>query len=229
MATDAQLQANRANAKKSCGPKSDDGKARSPAQRPQARPARQDRRSRPAARRPRRAGSQDPGVDRRLPADQRHRARAGRPGRADLLDPRPGRAARDRPARSKQVRKAMLRSRAKRTEKVCDLGRKLFYMAGKRLLPTSGPAWSDDPSAFVARLEEIARRGAVAARPLGRDPLPDHLERELDVPRPVQIRPAAGQAAARRDRRSRAERGLPGLGDDRGRSGARGSGTRCKS
>ncbi|MDR3621366.1 MAG: hypothetical protein P4L85_18590, partial [Paludisphaera borealis] len=29
MATDAQLQANRANAKKSCGPKSDDGKARS--------------------------------------------------------------------------------------------------------------------------------------------------------------------------------------------------------
>ena len=48
----------------------------------------------------------------------------------------------------------MLRSRARRTEKVCALGRKLFYMAGKRLLPDSGPAWSDDPSAFVARLEE---------------------------------------------------------------------------
>ena len=55
---------------------------------------------------------------------------------------------------SKQVRKAMLGSRAKRTEKVCELARKLFYMAGKRLLPDSGPAWADNPSAFVARLEE---------------------------------------------------------------------------
>jgi len=55
---------------------------------------------------------------------------------------------------ARQVRKAVLRRRAGRTEKVCELGRKLFYMAGKRLLPDSGPAWSDDPAAFVARLEE---------------------------------------------------------------------------
>src|SRR5690606_15665441 len=55
---------------------------------------------------------------------------------------------------ARRVRTAMLRSRAKRIEKVCELGRKLFYNAGKRLLPGSGPAWTDDPSAFVARLEE---------------------------------------------------------------------------
>ena len=48
----------------------------------------------------------------------------------------------------------MLQNRAERLETVCEYGRKLFYMAGKRLLPDSGPEWSDDPSAFLAHLEE---------------------------------------------------------------------------
>jgi hypothetical protein len=55
---------------------------------------------------------------------------------------------------SRNVRRAMLRSKARRMEKVCEYGRKLFYMAGKRLLPGSGPEWDDDPAVFVAHLEE---------------------------------------------------------------------------
>ncbi|MDR3621752.1 MAG: hypothetical protein P4L85_20535 [Paludisphaera borealis] len=153
MATDAQLQANRANAKKSCGPKSDDGKARSKLNAlkhglhaktvdfvlPHEDPAELD------------AKIQE-WVDDYQPANAVERELVTRAARLSwTLD----RAERYETALlAKQVRKAMLRSRAKRMEKVCDLGRKLFYMAGKRLLPISGPAWTDDPSAFIARLEE---------------------------------------------------------------------------
>jgi hypothetical protein len=50
----------------------------------------------------------------------------------------------------------MLGERARRTEEVCEWGRKLFYNTGKRVLPNSGPAWTDDPSAFIAHLEETS-------------------------------------------------------------------------
>jgi hypothetical protein len=153
MATDAQIQANRANAKKSCGPKSDEGKAKSRLNAlqhglcaktvnpilPHEDPAELE------------AKIQE-WIDDYQPANAVERELVSRAARISWsLD----RAERHETALlARNVRKAMLRSRAKRTEKVCDLGRKLFYMAGKRLLPNSGPAWSDDPSAFVARLEE---------------------------------------------------------------------------
>jgi hypothetical protein len=153
MATEAQIQANRANAKKSCGPKTDAGKARSRLNGlkhglrtqnehpvlPQEDPAELEAKIREW-------------IDDYQPTNAVERELVGRAARLSwTLD----RAERYETALlAKQVRKAMLRSRAKRTEKVCEWGRKLFYMAGKRLLPDSGPAWSDDPSAFVARLEE---------------------------------------------------------------------------
>ncbi|APW59860.1 hypothetical protein [Paludisphaera borealis] len=153
MATDAQIQANRANAKRSSGPKTDDGKARSRLN---------------ALKHGLRATTvnfvlphEDPAeleskiqewIDDYQPTNAIERELVSRAARISWsLD----RAERYETALlAKQVRKAMLRSRAKRVAKVCDLGRKLFYMAGKRLLPISGPAWTDDPSAFVARLEE---------------------------------------------------------------------------
>ncbi|APW60238.1 hypothetical protein [Paludisphaera borealis] len=153
MATDAQILANRANAKKSCGPKSDDGKARSRLNAlkhglcaktvnpvlPHEDPAELE------------AKIQD-WIDDYQPTNAIERELVSRAARISwALD----RAERHETALlARRVRKAMLKSKARRTEKVCDLGRKLFYMAGKRLLPISGPAWSDDPSAFVARLEE---------------------------------------------------------------------------
>ncbi|APW62416.1 hypothetical protein [Paludisphaera borealis] len=153
MATDAQIQANRSNAKKSCGPKSDEGKARARLN---------------ALKHGMRAKTVNPILPHEDPAELEAKIQEWvddyQPTNAierELVS----RAARiswslDRAERyetallARRVRKAMLKSKARRTEKVCDLGRKLFYMAGKRLLPTSGPAWSDDPSAFVARLEE---------------------------------------------------------------------------
>ncbi|MDR3619843.1 MAG: hypothetical protein P4L85_10880, partial [Paludisphaera borealis] len=153
MATDAQLQANRANAKKSCGPRSDEGKARSRLNAlkhglcaktvnlvlPHEDPAELE------------AKIQD-WIDDYQPTNAIERELVSRAARISwTLD----RAERYETALlARKVRKAMLKSKARRTEKVCDLGRKLFYMAGKRLLPISGPDWTDDPSAFVARLEE---------------------------------------------------------------------------
>ncbi len=153
MPTEAQIRANRENAKKSRGPKSDEGKAGSRLN---------------ALKHGLRAGTVNPVLPQEDPAELEARIQEWlddhQPSSAverDLVT----RAARlswtlDRAERyetallAKQVRKAMLRSRGRRTEKVCELGRKLFYMAGKRLLPDSGPAWSDNPAAFVARLEE---------------------------------------------------------------------------
>ncbi|APW60703.1 hypothetical protein [Paludisphaera borealis] len=153
MSTDAQIQANRINARKSCGPKTDHGKAQSRLN---------------ALKHGMRAKTvnlilphEDPAeleakiqewVDDYQPTNAVERELVSRAARISWTL---NRAERHETALlARRVRKAMLRSRAKRTEKVCDLGRKLFYMAGKRLLPTSGPAWADDPSAFVARLEE---------------------------------------------------------------------------
>jgi len=153
MATEAQIQANRANAKKSCGPRTDAGKSRSRLNSlkhgaraetvnpvlPQEDPAELESRI-------------QEWVDDYQPTNAMERELVTRAARLSwTLD----RAERHETALlARRVRKAMLRSRAKRVEKVCDLGRKLFYMAGKRLLPDSGPKWADDPSAFIARLEE---------------------------------------------------------------------------
>lgn len=153
MATEAQIQANRANARRSTGPRTEAGKTRSrlnalkhgaraqdgPAVLPQEDPAELQARI-------------QEWTDDYQPSNAIERELVSRAARTSwALD----RAERFEAALlSRRVRKAMLRSRARRTARVCDLARKLLYMAGKRLLPGSGPEWADDPSAFLAALEE---------------------------------------------------------------------------
>ena len=55
-----------------------------------------------------------------------------------------------------RVRQAQLPSNVETVEKVCDLGRKLLYNAGPRILPVSGPPWDDNPAAFLCGLESTA-------------------------------------------------------------------------
>jgi len=153
MPTEAQIRANRENAKKSCGPKTDAGKQRAKLNALKHGLRAQD--AEPVL------PHEDPAelqakiqewIDDYAPANAIERELVVRAARLSwTLD----RAERHEAALlSRNVRRAMLRNRAKRTEKVCDYARKLFYMAGKRLLPGSGPEWADDPSAFVAHLEE---------------------------------------------------------------------------
>jgi len=153
MPTEAQIRANRENAKRSCGPKSDAGKARSRLNALKHGLRSQD--AEPVL------PHEDPAeleakiqewIDDYAPSNAVERELVVRAARLSwTLD----RAERHEAALlSRNVRRAMLRNRAKRTEKVCEYARKLFYMAGKRLLPGSGPEWADDPSAFVAHLEE---------------------------------------------------------------------------
>ena len=51
---------------------------------------------------------------------------------------------------------AQLPSNVETVEQVCDLGRKLLYNAGPRILPVSGPPWDDNPAAFLCGLESTA-------------------------------------------------------------------------
>ena len=55
-----------------------------------------------------------------------------------------------------RVRQAQLPSDVEAVERVCDLGRKLLYNAGPRILPVSGPPWDDNPAAFLCGLESTA-------------------------------------------------------------------------
>jgi hypothetical protein len=153
MPTEAQIRANRENAKKSCGPKTDAGKERAKLNALKHGFRAQD--AEPVL------PHEDPAelqakirewIDDYAPADAVQRELVIRAARLSwTLD----RAERHEAALlSRNVRKAMLRNRAERLEAVCEYGRKLFYMAGKRLLPDSGPEWTDDPSAFLAHLEE---------------------------------------------------------------------------
>src|SRR3954447_22148443 len=57
---------------------------------------------------------------------------------------------------AKRVRQAQLPSDVEAVERACDLGRKLLYNAGPRILPVSGPPWDDNPAAFLCGLESTA-------------------------------------------------------------------------
>jgi hypothetical protein len=57
---------------------------------------------------------------------------------------------------SRRVHEAQIQVDDESANQVCDLGRKLLYMAGKRILPTSGPPWQDNPEAFLRGLESSA-------------------------------------------------------------------------
>ncbi|WP_165073850.1 hypothetical protein [Paludisphaera rhizosphaerae] len=149
-ATEAQIRANRANAQKSTGPRTEAGKAQSrlnalkhgvrsrttPLVLPQEDPAELEARIRDW-------------MEDCQPTNAVEQELVVRAARASwALD----RAERFETALlSRRVRKAMLQSRTKRTAKVGDLGRKLFALAGRGPLPSSLP---DDPAAFVAALEE---------------------------------------------------------------------------
>jgi len=155
MPTDAQIKANRENAKKSCGPKTDAGKQKARFN---------------ALKHGMRAQSIDLVLPHEDPAlldakiqQWTHDYQPKNAIETELVS----RAARlswvlDRAERhetalvSRRVRRAMLKSRGKRTEEVCELGRKLFFMAVIRDLPDWTPGWKDNPAAFVARLEETS-------------------------------------------------------------------------
>jgi hypothetical protein len=57
---------------------------------------------------------------------------------------------------AKRVRKAQLKATERRITEVGELGRRLLYNAGARILPTSGPPWEDNPAAFLAGPEKSA-------------------------------------------------------------------------
>lgn len=55
-----------------------------------------------------------------------------------------------------RVKKAQFRPGEYAEHRVCELGRKLLYMTGPRLLKGSCPPWDDNPSAFLKGLEATA-------------------------------------------------------------------------
>jgi len=152
MATEAQIQANRANAQKSRGPTTDEGKARARLN---------------ALKHGMRAEVSELLAPQEDPAELTARIQAwvddNRPEgvvERDLVE----RAARlswdlDRAQRyesailAQRVRAAVLHHEAERAAEVAGLARKLLYLCGKRNVPGSGPPWDDEPRVFVLALE----------------------------------------------------------------------------
>jgi hypothetical protein len=154
-ATAAQIEANRRNARKSCGPKTDAGKAKTRLN---------------ALKHGGRARKVVPVLPQEDPGELDSRIRQwtqdmkpGNPAECELV----ARAAKVSPELDRlercdtaqltvRVREAQLRLDKKTTDEVCDLSRKLLYMAGSRSLPTSGPPWDDNPAALLRGLEATA-------------------------------------------------------------------------
>ena len=155
MATAAQIEANRRNAQMSTGPKTASGKARASLNSlkhgerakvvvpvlPRKTPRSWTRRSA--------SGSRT--CDRTMPPSATWSS--GRPGS-------PGRSTASSGARPPGWPCGCGRPSSRRTwrpsRQVCDLGRKLLYNAGPRILPVSGPPWDDNPAAFLCGLESTA-------------------------------------------------------------------------
>src|SRR5437762_2119112 len=155
MASQAQIDANIRNSKRSTGPKSDAGRSR-------------------AALNALKDGSHAKTVRRVLPQENAVEL----DGRIDrwIIDLKPrndaerelvtlaaelawtlDRAKRCETARSaKRVRKAQLKTRKRLLKEVGELSRRLLYNTGSKSLPTSGRPWEDNPAAFLAGLEESA-------------------------------------------------------------------------
>jgi hypothetical protein len=138
MATEAQINVNRKNAQRSTGPKTEGGKARARLNALKDGP---------------RAKTVSPVLPQEDPRELDERIRQWvedlQPGnaverelvaRAARISWQLDRAERYETARlARRVRKAQLRSAERTTERVCELGRKLLYMSGARILPVSGP------------------------------------------------------------------------------------------
>ena len=151
-ASEAQIRANRDNAQKSTGPKTEAGKARarmnalkhgmrskSPIVLPHEDPAELDARLRTW-------------VEEWQPQNAIERELVERAAKASWALERAERY--EAALLSKQVRGAMSRSRAKRTAKVGELGRRLFTFVTRLSYGKPDPSRGDDPAAIVAALED---------------------------------------------------------------------------
>src|SRR4051812_49113 len=155
MATEAQINANRRNARKSTGPKTEAGKAIAGLN-----ALKHGERAKSAApvlpqEDPRELNAKiRQWVEDLRPRDAAQRDLVERAAKtAWLID----RAERCETARlATRVKRAQSRSGQKDTDRACALGRTLLYMAGPRLLPPSGPPWADSPAAFLRGLEATA-------------------------------------------------------------------------
>jgi hypothetical protein len=155
MASEAQVEANRRNAQKSTGPKTESGKARARLN---------------SLKHGETAKTVTPVLPQEDPKDLVSRIQQW----VDYLEPQKtvereltSRAARlswalDRADRyetahlSRRVRKAQMKLSGRRMEQVYELGRKLLYNTGKRSSTWNPePPWDDNPAAFLRGLEEI--------------------------------------------------------------------------
>jgi hypothetical protein len=155
MATAAQIEANKRNVQMSTGPKTKSGKAKASLNSlkhgerakvvvpvlPQEDPRELDAKIRRW-------------VEDLQPGDDPERDLVARAARISWLLDRAERC--ETAGLAVRVRAAMLPSNVETIEKVCDLGRKLLYNAGPRILPVSGPPWDDNPAAFLCGLESTA-------------------------------------------------------------------------
>ena len=155
MATAAQIEANRRNAQMSTGPKTEAGKAKASLNSlkhgerakvvvpvlPQEDPRELDAKIRRW-------------VEDLQPGDDPERDLVARAAKLSWLLDRAERC--ETAGLAVRVRQAQLPSNVETVEKVCDLGRKLLYNAGPRILPVSGPPWDDNPAAFLCGLESTA-------------------------------------------------------------------------
>src|SRR4051812_35874441 len=155
MATAAQIEANRRNARMSTGPKSAAGKARASLN--SVKHGRRAKAALPVL------PQEDPAelvakirqwVEDLQPVGDAERDLVARAAELSWLLDRDRRA--ETAGLAERVRQAQLPSNAGIVEKGCDLGRKLLYNAGPRILPVSGPPWDDNPAAFLRGLESTA-------------------------------------------------------------------------
>ena len=156
MATAAQIEANRRNAQMSTGPKTAAGKAKA-----SLNALKHGERAKVAApvlpqEDPSGAGREDPPLGRGPAARGRRRARPGGAGGQSSPGCSTATERCETAGLAVRVRQAQLPSDVETVEQVCDLGRKLLYNAGPRILPVSGPPWDDNPAAFLCGLESTA-------------------------------------------------------------------------
>jgi hypothetical protein len=155
MASQAQIDANRRNSQKSCGPKTEAGKVRAKLN------ALKD-------------GSHAKTVRRVLPEERAVELDERINQWVNDLNPRNDaerelvvdaaelawtidRTKRSETARmAERVRQAQLKAEAQRHKEVGELGRRLLYNTDAKPLPTPGRRWEDNPAAFLKGLENSA-------------------------------------------------------------------------
>jgi hypothetical protein len=155
MASQAQINANRRNAQNSTGPKTEGGKARA---RLNALKDRTHAKTVSAVLPQENAIELEQRINRWIadlnPRNDVERELVIRAAKLSWTLDRAGRCETARLAH--RVRKAQLKATKRRIKEVGELGRRLLYNSGPRILPTSGPPWEDNPAAFLSELEASA-------------------------------------------------------------------------